>query len=230
VKRVPNAADPLEIRGANLWDERAEAYREAPEHRAGADLDRLVEWCEPGEGVEALDVATGGGNVARRMREAGCRVTTCDASPGMRPDVLCRAEDLPFADGSFDVAVTRIAPHHFDDVPAAVRELARVSRRLVVVEDTLYADERVEEAERIRDPTHVRSYSEEEWRRLLEDAGLVVDAVETFEKRHPLGGWLARTGCAGEEAERVRELLADRIDGDDYVDTKILFKARKAGA
>ena len=215
------------IREANVWDERAEAYRRAPEHRAGADLDRLVEWCEPGEGVEALDVATGGGNVARRLREVGCRVTTCDAAPGMRPDVVCRAEDLPFAGGSFDVAVTRIAPHHFEDVGAAVRELARVSRRLVVVEDTLFADERVEEAERLRDPTHVRSYTEAEWRGMLEEAGLAVEAVESFEKRHPLEGWLARTGCAGAEAERVRELLADRIDGDDYVDTKILFKALK---
>jgi hypothetical protein len=96
-----------------------------------------------------------------------------------------------------------------------------------VVEDTLYADARVEEAERLRDPTHVRSYSESEWRRLLEDAGLTVQAVETFEKRHPLDDWLARTGCQGDGAERVRALLADRIDGGEYVDTKILLKARK---
>ena len=212
---------------ADVWSARADAYRTAPEHRAGADLDRLVEWCEPMAGVDALDVASGGGNVARRLREAGCRVTTCDASPGMKPDVVCRAEELPFAESSFHVAVTRIAPHHFSDVAAAVGEMARVSRRLVVVEDTLYVDERVEEAERLRDPTHVRSYSEQEWRRLLEHAGLQVEAVEGFEKRHPLEAWLGRTGCAGEEAARVRELLADRIENGDYVDTKILLKARK---
>ena len=211
----------------SLWDERAEAYRNAAEHREGDDLDRLVEWCEPGEGVDVIDVATGGGHVARRLREAGCRVTTCDSSPGMKPDAVCRAEDLPFADGSFDVAVTRIAPHHFDDVRAAVGELARVSRRLVVVEDTLYASEAVEEAERLRDPTHVRSYTEAEWRSFLEGAGLEVDAVEHFEKRHELGAWLARTGCEGDEAARVRELLADRIAEGHYVDTKILLRGRK---
>jgi len=212
---------------ADVWSARADAYRTAPEHRAGADLDRLVEWCEPGPGVDALDVATGGGHVARRLREAGCRVTTTDAAPGMRPDVLAHAEDLPFAGGSFDVAVTRIAPHHFDDVAAAVGEMARVSCGLVVVEDTLYADERVEEAERVRDPTHVRSYGEDEWRSLLDDAGLAVEAVETFEKRHVLDDWLARTGCDGDEAERVRELLAERILDGEYVDTKILIRARK---
>ena len=59
--------------GMSAWSERAEAYRESPGHREGADLDLVVEWCEPAEGVKALDVATGGGHVARRLRELGRR-------------------------------------------------------------------------------------------------------------------------------------------------------------
>jgi ubiquinone/menaquinone biosynthesis C-methylase UbiE len=35
---------------------------------------------------------------------------------------------LPFADGSFDVIVSSISVHHWDDVPSAVPELARVLR------------------------------------------------------------------------------------------------------
>jgi SAM-dependent methyltransferase len=213
----------------SVWDERAQAYRESPGHAEGPDLDLLVEWCEPEEGVKALDVATGGGHVARRLRAEGCEVVTVDSSPGMRPDVLSRAEHLPFADGSFDVVVTRIAAHHFEDVRAAVAEMERVSNRLVVVEDTLFSSDRHEEAEKLRDPTHVRSYTEEEWRELLEEAGLEVEQVERFEKRHGLEAWLARTGCTGEEAERVRELLGDRmVDEATWADTKILLKARKS--
>jgi hypothetical protein len=102
-----------------------------------------------------------------------------------------------------------------------------VSRAFVIVEDTLFDSERVEEAERLRDPTHVRSYTEDEWRGLLEDAGLEIEAVERVEKRRPVETWLARAGCEGKEAQRVRELLADRIEDDEYVDTKILLKARK---
>ena len=105
--------------------------------------------------------------------------------------------------------------------------MARVACDQVIVEDTLYASDEVEEAERLRDPTHVRSYTDAEWRAMLEDAGLRVEAVELHEKRHPLEAWLARTGCEGEEAERVRELLADHIAGDEYVDTKILLRTRK---
>jgi ubiquinone/menaquinone biosynthesis C-methylase UbiE len=145
----------------------------------------------------------------------------------MQPDVICRAEDLPFADNAFDLVVTRIAPHHFDDVAAAVAEMARVSNRLVVVEDTLYVSEQVEEAEKLRDPTHVRSYTEREWRSFLEGAGLEVEQVESFEKRHPLEAWLDRSETPEEDKPRVKELLADQIEGDEYVDTKLVLKARK---
>jgi ubiquinone/menaquinone biosynthesis C-methylase UbiE len=207
------------------WSSRAEAYRNAPEQREGADLDLIVEWAAGARTV--LDVATGGGHVARRLREAGLEVVSADPAPGMRPDVICRAEDLPFADGAFDLVVTRIAPHHFDDIAAAVAELARVSHDLVIVEDTLYVSEQVEAAEKLRDPTHVRSYSEEEWRSLLEAVGLEVEQVEAFEKRHPLEQWLARSGTPDEDAERVKELLAAQIEGDEYVDTKLVLKARK---
>ena len=205
------------------WSARAEAYRNAPEQREGEDLDLIVRWAEGYE--TALDVATGGGHVARRLREAGLEVVSVDPAPGMRPDVICRAEDLPFADGAFDVVVSRIAPHHFDDIAAAVAEMARVSRALVVVEDTLYVSERVEEAERLRDPTHVRSYSEAEWRAMLEAAGLVVEQVESFEKRHPLEEWLDRAATPDDDRTHVKELLAEHIDGDSYVDTKLVLKA-----
>ena len=54
---------------------------------------------------------------------------------------MCPAEALAFADGSFDVVVCRVAAHHFTDPALAIREMARVSRRLVVLEDTLWVDE-----------------------------------------------------------------------------------------
>jgi SAM-dependent methyltransferase len=212
------------------WSERAEAYRDSATHREGPDLDLVVEWCEPGEGVKALDVATGGGHVARRLREEGCEVVSLDPSPGMRADVLASAEHIPFEDGSFDVVVSRIAPHHFEDIRAAAAEMERVSNRLVVIEDTLFSSEPHEEAEKLRDPTHLRNYTEDEWRDFLTGAGLEIEQVECFEKEHPLEEWLARTGCQGKEAERVRELLADRMTtgGDAWVDTKIVIRARKS--
>src|SRR5262249_31462558 len=103
-------------RVTDVWSQRAEAFRESPTHREGPDLDLLVEWCEPGPGVKALDVATGGGHVARRLREEGCTVVTVDPAPGMKADVVAPADHLPFEDGAFDVVTCRIAAHHFPDI------------------------------------------------------------------------------------------------------------------
>ncbi len=191
------------------WDERAQLYRESKAHSEGADLDLVVEWAAGAR--TAIDVATGGGHVARRLREAGLQVVSCDPSPGMAPDVICFAEELPFADASFDYAVTRVAAHHFADVGAAVSELARVARDRVVVVDNLQLGEAVEEAERIRDPSHVRNYSEAEWRDFFAAAGLAVEEVRRFDFPIELEPWLERTACTGDDAVRVRELLADRI-------------------
>ena len=134
----------------DVWSERAEQYRTSEAHREGPDLDLLVEWAAGAR--TALDVATGGGHVARRLREAGIQVVSCDPAPGMQPDVVCRAEHLPFDDGSFDVVATRVAAHHFADVAQAVREMARVASSAVLVVDNGFMGEDVEEAERLRDP------------------------------------------------------------------------------
>jgi SAM-dependent methyltransferase len=194
---------------SDVWSERAEAYRNSPAHREGPDLDLIVEWAA-GAGT-ALDVATGGGHVARRLRQAGVNVVTTDAAPGMQPDVVARGEDLPFADGSFDVVVSRLGAHHFGDVRAAVGEMARVARRTVIVVDNTFGGDALEEAERVRDPSHVRCYTEGEWRTMLDEVGLAVDDVRSLPQRVEAEPWLARAGCMGEEAERVLDLAADRI-------------------
>jgi SAM-dependent methyltransferase len=211
----------------DVWSTRAEAFRESPTHREGPDLDLLVEMCEPGDGVKVLDVATGGGHVARRLREQGCEVVTVDPAPGMRPDVVARAEHLPFDEGSFDVVTCRIAPHHFDDIRAAVAEMARVAQRLLVIEDNLFIDEQVEQAERLRDPTHVRCYSEEEWKETLTDASLEVERAERLERRRDVDDWLARVETPPADAERVKELLADRIEDGTMRFPSIVIKARR---
>jgi len=208
----------------DVWSERAEGYRESEAHRSGRDLDLFAEWAA---GQTVLDVATGGGHVARRLREAGCTVVTCDPAPGMKADVLCHAEHLPFADGSFDVVTCRVAAHHFEDVAAALREMARVTAELVLVADNLFVDETGEEADRLRDPTHVRNHSEDEWRGLLADAGLDLEQFEREEKWVQLGPWLERAGCSSVEAARVRELLAERIEDRKLRLDRGIFKARK---
>jgi SAM-dependent methyltransferase len=212
---------------SDVWSERAQLYRDSAAHREGPDLDLLVEWVEEAGAKTALDVATGGGHVARRLREIGVEVVTTDAAPGMQPDVITRAEHLPFADGSFDAVVSRVAHHHFDDPQAAIDEMARVSAGLVAIVDNLFMSDEAEEADRVRDPSHVRNYTEGEWRAMFEHAGLEVEALEHFDKPIEFQPWLDRVGCTGDDAERVRELLVDRIEDGWVRLERIALKGRK---
>jgi SAM-dependent methyltransferase len=196
----------------DVWSDRADAYRASAIHSEGEDLDLVVEWCEPGPDVTVLDVATGGGHVARRLREAGATVVTVDPAPGMQADTTAPAEDLPFADASFDGVACRVAAHHFNDVVAAVKEMARVAKHRVVICDNTFVSESSEEADRLRDPSHVRNYSAPEWHSFFELAGLRVEDERFLQRPLEIQPWLDRTETPPEHQSRVRELLGDRIE------------------
>jgi SAM-dependent methyltransferase len=207
----------------DIWSERADRYRQSAIHAEGEDLELVVAWCEPGPGVTVLDVATGGGHVARKLREAGATVVTADPAPGMQADTTAPAESLPFADASFDAVACRLAAHHFADVIAAVKEMARVAKHRVVICDNTFVSESSEEADRLRDPSHVRNYAQPEWESFFELAGLEVADERFMHRPLEIEPWLARVDCVGAEAARVRELLGDRVvDGVMPLPTLVL--------
>ncbi len=90
----------------------------------------------PPPGRATLEIGCGEGRVARDLAERGHRVTGVDASPTMleaaaeqHPEgeyVLADAPDLPFADDSFDLVVAYNSLMDIQDMPGAVREVARV--------------------------------------------------------------------------------------------------------
>lgn len=53
--------------------------------------------------------------------------------PGAAPGVRAVAEALPFADGRFDAALAVLTTHHWSDPARGLDEMARVSRRQVVL-------------------------------------------------------------------------------------------------
>src|SRR4029079_13525729 len=100
-------------------------------------------------------------------------------------------EDLAFPDASFDGVTCRIAAHHFHNVDRAIAEIARVLRPggRFVLEDSMsphnpVLDRFLNGVETLRDPTHIRSYTEIEWRSLIDAAGLAFQWAATVKKRN----------------------------------------------
>ena len=93
-------------------------------------------WAALGDAETVLNVGAGTGSYEPPDRA----VTAVEPSAVMRaqrpagaaPCVDARAEALPFADGSFDAAMTVLSDHHWSDPIAGLRELRRVARRVVV--------------------------------------------------------------------------------------------------
>jgi SAM-dependent methyltransferase len=129
----------------------------------------------------------------------------------MAADTTAPAEALPFADGSFDAVACRLAAHHFADVVAAVKEMARVAQHRVVICDNTFVSESSEQADRLRDPSHVRNYSAPEWHSFFELAGLEVADERFMERPLEIQPWLDRAATPADDQARVRELLGDRI-------------------
>lgn len=91
----------------------------------------------------ALDIGTGTGVFAEAFASLGLftvgvdprsdRLEVARAKVREARFLEARAEHLPFPDGSFDLAFFGLSLHHLDPVPA-LREAARVARRVAVLE------------------------------------------------------------------------------------------------
>ncbi len=85
--------------------------------------------------ASVLEVGVGDGTLGRQLRHFNIPYTSIDTAADLAPDVVGSILKLPFEDDAFDVVCAFEVLEHlpFADVPTAVRELARVARRAVVV-------------------------------------------------------------------------------------------------
>lgn len=253
----------------------AQEYATSPVHAKGASLARLVELLQPQPEWHVLDVATAAGHTAFVVAPHVASVIATDITPEMIPvaqevaaaraivNVEFRtadAEDLPFADETFDLVTCRIAPHHFPHVDRFVAETWRVLRpggRLAVVDNVVPggdsatpAGRRLQEAgnyvnafEQRRDPSHVRCLSVDEWHTCLTAAGFAVQHSETALKRMEFDPWVRRMGADPARQDKIRRMLlqapqhaADyfRVEGEGaalaFHLMEAIFVAQKPGA
>jgi ubiquinone/menaquinone biosynthesis C-methylase UbiE len=207
-----------------------DAYVRSAGHAGGNDLARLIELVQPAAHERMLDIATGGGHVAKTFAPHVAEVVASDLTPEMLAEaekfilgigivnvsfVQADAEDLPFDSASFEIVTCRIAPHHFPHPERFVAEVARVLRpggRFGLIDSVVPSGELGElynRFEAARDPSHVRSLATEEWVDLLVQNGLTVRAVEHFPKRHDFVDWTDRARVTPEGRDAIARILLD---------------------
>jgi ubiquinone/menaquinone biosynthesis C-methylase UbiE len=188
-------------------------YLTSKPHAAGKSLERLVALTSPQKNWHALDVATGGGHVAYTFAPHLERMWATDITQEMLHMVkgeaakrglanirtaYAEAEALPFEDESFDLVTCRIAPHHFDSIPEFLAEVRRVLKPggLFALVDNVVppgsVGDYVNAFERLRDPSHLRAWTMDEWRDALRVAGLRTTHEEQIYKTMEFKSWAAR--------------------------------------
>ena len=194
----------------------ARRYLSSTDHAAGADLEMVRRVaCQLFPAV-TVDVATGAGHAIRAASPFSGFSVALDLTMEMlrlarehltgvgleRVRFLQSAADhLPLADRAVSLLVCRIAPHHFRSLPGFLREAGRIlhpeGRGVIidsVVPEEAEYDSFMNEVERLRDPSHVRSYTLKQWFGFFRAAGFEVVSAELFERTHPFREWAARTG------------------------------------
>ncbi len=220
-------------------------YSRSAFHAAPERLQEVVDLAQLRGSDRVLDVATGTGHTALALAPHVTGVVGLDLTAEMLQQarrvasergvanvewVLGDACRLPVADSAFDLYAVRAAPHHFQDVPAALAEAYRVLKpggRAIFVDcaPPAAARDHLHEVEVARDPSHVRSHTVDEWSALIEEAGLVVERADRRELDWDFEAWM---GNMAVPAARVA-VLAKTVERASGRAREQLRPERRAG-
>ncbi len=195
---------------------------------------RLVQAVEPTPDSRVLDVATGPGYVALAFATVAREVVGVDLTDA--PLAIARknqaerglenvsfesadATQLPLADGSFDVAVCRLAFHHLDSPRQVLSEMVRVCRPggKIALQDMI-ASEQADRAdyynhwERLRDPSHTRALSLGQLVALYREAELEIENLQWEQRIQDVELWMRNTETPRETARSIRQLVQEDAD------------------
>ncbi|UOF90277.1 methyltransferase domain-containing protein [Fodinisporobacter ferrooxydans] len=206
----------------------AQKYVASESHSQGNDLSLLIDWLRPTSDSVVLDIATGGGHVAKTLASHVSHVFATDLTEQMLENtarhlkqhgkniwyVIADAESLPFLPNTFDIVTCRIAPHHFPNPDRFIEEVQRVLQphgKFLLIDNVVPDDKRFADFmntfEKLRDKSHVRCLSMREWQGLFAAKGLVEIRSLKRKKTYDYPTWVERTTANQEQIQRVSQYI-----------------------
>ena len=207
------------------FDKIADNYATSEVHSMSPTIRLLHQLVNLETGASVCDVACGAGHLALSFATCAGRLVGIDPAPSMLDafrrlavergieveTVEAYAESIPLRGHQFDLVVSRLAPHHFDDVDRAVADMVRLTKidgRVAIIDleghENADVDEFNHKLELLHDPTHVRSYTAARWRSIFESSGLKVEVLKDRLSERPQGQTVRRwceIASSGTEAE-----------------------------
>lgn len=216
------------------FGDRAEAYLQSQVHAQGADLQRLTHWLGEERQATLLDLGCGAGHASFVAAAQVAQVTACDLSAKMLQVVEAAAvdrgltnlqtrqapaENLPFDAASFDVVISRYSAHHWHDVGQALREVKRVLKpggKFILMDIASpghpVLDIWLQTIEMLRDPSHVRNYSQGEWLRMINESGMNAKQLVADRLDLDFASWIERMQTPETLATAIRVLQGNASD------------------
>lgn len=204
-------------------------YATSAVHVGGPDLTAMLDAAALRGDERVLDAGCGAGHTALAFAPRVAEVVGLDLTEAMlaqgrklarrqeRTNITFQrgdVEKLAFDDASFDLVTSRYSAHHYPHPLAALREFARVLKpggSLLLV-DVVSPDEPAQDTflnaiELLRDPSHVRDHTIEQWLRMLAATGFTGEALGRWPLRLEFESWVARMNTPFLAITQIRTLI-----------------------
>ncbi len=208
-------------------------YSVSQVHAMGEDLQRMVAAANLRGDERVLDAGCGAGHTALTFAPHVREVVAFDLSDEMLAQVEALAaqrgitnirtqrgdvENMPFADGEFDLVTSRYSAHHWPHPERALAEIRRVlvdagdhrGRFLlsdIVGFDDYIADSYLQAIEILRDPSHVRDHTVTQWLAMFEAAGFAPELVTEWPVPLDFDDWVERMETPADNVAMLRKFF-----------------------
>lgn len=207
------------------FDPVAAAYAVSAVHAAGPDLAAMVGAVALRGDERVLDAGAGAGHTALAFAPRVAEVVALDLAEAMlaqgqqlatergignvnfqRGDI----EALDEPDASFDLVTSRYSAHHYPHPRRALAEITRVLRPggVFLLGDVIAPvdpapDTLLNAVELLRDPSHVRDHTREQWLSMLSAAGFSAEVAGSWPLRLEFENWVARMRTPPEQVAAI---------------------------